>query len=134
MQGLEIVEVPLVGWACLVLTVGLLASLAWQKPFGSGRWKRYYSLVFAQFLFYPAVVAIGVLYRVDTSTRPRPSVNPIADWTIDILFYTPLALSLFWVYAMKGLRWFALCLVALQQLFLFGGAFVAGMSVTGNWL
>jgi hypothetical protein len=91
--------------------------------------------VLIQFLFVPAVVAVGVLYRVSTNpTQPRPKVNPIADWTIDILFFLSLAQSLFWVYRMKGLRWFAFCLLALQQVFLFSAVFLAGMSVSGDWL
>ena len=125
----------MVGVFCSILTAGLLASCAWQRPFGSGRWRRHYWLVLTQFLFFPAVVAVGVLYRVNTvPNQPRPKVNPVADWSIDILFFLSLALSFFWVYKMKGFRWFAFCLVALQQVFLFGAAFVAGMSITGDWL
>jgi hypothetical protein len=135
MQGFGIVGLPKVGLASFLLIVGLFVSIARQKPFEGGRWKRHYSLVFMQFFFYPAIVAIGVLYRVSSNpTRPRPRVNPFADWTIDVLFFLSLALSFFWVYRMKNLRWLAFCLVSLLQLFLFGAMFVASMSITGDWL
>jgi hypothetical protein len=135
MQSLSIVRLPMIGLACLLLTLGLMASFFLQKPFEAGRWKRYYWLVLTQFLFLPATAALGVVYRVSTDpTQPRPTVNPIGDWGINILFLLSLALNVFWVYRMKGVRWFAFCFVSLQQLFLFGAAFVAGMSVTGDWL
>jgi len=119
MQGLDFARLPMVSLACLLLTLGLMASFAWQRPFGSGRWRRYYWLVVTQFLFYPATIAVGVIYRVGTGpTQTRPEENTVADWTLAGLFFLSLALGIFWVYRMKGLRWFAFCLVALLQLFL----------------
>ena len=35
---------------------------------------------------------------------------------------------------MKGVRWFAISLVAVLQMILMGAFFVAGMAVSGNWL
>ena len=65
----------MVAVVCSILSVGLVASCVWQRPFGSGRWRRHYCLVLTQFLFLPAVVAVGVLYRVSTNpTQPRPKV------------------------------------------------------------
>jgi hypothetical protein len=40
----------------------------------------------------------------------------------------------FWIYKMKGLRWFAASLVVLLQVILTGAGFIAGMSVSGEWL
>ncbi len=125
----------MVGFPCVLLTLGVVVSFAWQRWFGNGRWKHHYWLVLTQFMFYPAVVTVGVLYRVSTNpTLPLPKANPVADWTIDVLFFLSLALSFFWVYRMKGFRWFAFCIVGLQQLLLCGAMFVAGMSITGDWL
>jgi hypothetical protein len=45
-----------------------------------------------------------------------------------------LALAAFWVFRMKGVRWFALCLVIMLQLILLGALFVAGMAISGDWL
>jgi hypothetical protein len=40
----------------------------------------------------------------------------------------------FWVYKMKGLRWFAVSLVGLLEVIILSASFVAGMSVSGDWL
>jgi len=134
-MGLEIVHLPAFGTAGVLLTVGLGISLFRQKPFGSGRWKGYYWLVLTQFVFYPAVIAVGVRYQVaHSSLEPLSTVNPVADRMLNVLFYLSLALGVFWIYRLKGFRWFALCFVALLELFLMGGLLVAGMSITGDWI
>jgi hypothetical protein len=44
-------------------------------------------------------------------------------------------LSIFlWVYRMKGIRWFAVCVLAIQEVFVLGAMFMAGMSISGDWL
>ena len=134
-EGFGILALPKIRLAFIILIIGLFVSLARQKPFERGLWKRYYSLVFTQLLFYPAIIAIGVLYGVGSSPTQRlPKVNPFADWTLDVLFGVSLVSALFWICRMKGMRWFAFCLVFLQQILLFGALFVAGMSITGDWL
>ena len=133
-MSIDWVRLPIFGWACLILTVGLVLSLAWQRPFGSGRWKPYYTLVLTQFLFFPAVVAVGALYGDIGPKGPVPTGNPVAEFAIYTMFFLSLALSLFWVYRMKGLRWFASCLVALHQVFLFFAVLVAHMSISGDWI
>jgi hypothetical protein len=35
---------------------------------------------------------------------------------------------------MKGFRWFAVSLVTVLEMILFGAFFVAGMAVSGDWL
>ena len=134
-EGFGIVALPKIRILFILLIVGLFVSLTWQKPFKRGLWKRSYSLVFAQILFYPAIIAIGVLYRVGGNPTQRPpNMNPLAVWTLDVLFGLSLLSALFWVCRMRGLRWFAFCMVFLQQILLFGALFVAEMSMTGDWL
>ncbi|HKT88562.1 MAG TPA: hypothetical protein VJQ59_09015 [Candidatus Sulfotelmatobacter sp.] len=134
-QGLDIVvALPKIRLAFMLSIIGLLVSIAWQNPFGRGLWKRYYSAVFAQFLFYPAIIAIGVLYRTGNPFQRLPRLNPFVEWTLYVLFGLSLLSGLFWVFRMRGLRWFALCLLVLQQILIFGALFVAEMSITGDWL
>jgi len=90
--------------------------------------------VLTQFLFIPAVVAVGVLYGWDNDPIPRLKVDQIGNWTNDTLFFLSLALGLFWIYRMKGLRLFAFFVVALQQAMLFAAGAVASMSINGSWL
>lgn len=134
MQGLEIVELPGFAVASLLLALGLATSLVLEKPFSGGRWKHYYWLVLTQFLFYPAMIAVGVLFAVSANPALRPpKPNSVPGHTIDVLFYLPIALAAFWVYRMKKIRWCAFCFLAFEQLLLFGAALVAGFSVTGDW-
>ena len=39
-----------------------------------------------------------------------------------------------WIYRLKGLRWLAASLLLLQGALVIGASFIAGMSVTGDWL
>jgi hypothetical protein len=48
--------------------------------------------------------------------------------------YLSILLGGFWVYRMKGTRWFAFSLVAVLEVILLGAFFVAGMAVSGDWL
>jgi hypothetical protein len=131
-QSLEIVvEWPVVGVACTLLAVGLMASLALEKPFVSGRWKRSYWWALTQLLFFPAVVALGVLYSADP-LQPHHKVNPLGYWGIGILFFLSLALSSFWVYRTKELRWSTFYSLALHQVLLFVAAVGAVISVAGS--
>ncbi len=134
-QGFGILGLPKVRLAFLLLIIGLFASIVWQRPFERGHWKNYYWLVLTQLVFYPAIIAIGTLYGVSSNpTRPLPKLNPFADLSLDVLFGVSLVSGIFWVCRMKGLRWFAFCMVLLQQLLVFGALFIASMSITGDWL
>lgn len=111
MQGLDVLRLPPIAVAFMLLTIGLVVAFAWQGPFRKGHWKRHYFLAFTQSLFFPVVIAIGALYRVNPDpTKSLLKVNPVADWSIEILFFFfSLVLIFFWVYRMKGIRWFAFC-------------------------
>ena len=57
-----------------------------------------------------------------------------AGWVSGLLGWLSLALAAFWVYRMKGIRWFAFSVVAMLQIILMGAFFVSGMAVSGDWL
>lgn len=130
----EIVWLPIIGLPILLTALGFVVVAAWKRPVGSASWKKSYWLVLTQFLFIPAVVAVGVLYGWDNDPIPRLKVDQIGNWTNDTLFFLSLALGLFWIYRMKGLRLFAFFVVALQQAMLFAAGAVASMSINGSWL
>lgn len=48
--------------------------------------------------------------------------------------YASLASCGFWIWGMKGFRWYATSLMALAERVTCSALFVAGMSVTGDWL
>jgi len=95
-------------------------------------WRRSYWFVFTQLLFFPVVISLGVLYpasgpsfytKVSTATR-----------VTDVLSWMSVALAAFWVYRMKGFRWFACSLVVLLEVILLGAFVVSGMALSGDWL
>ena len=120
----------------LVVLIGACLSLAtacWkQRPFRSPMWRNSHWLVLTQLLFFPTAISIGVLYPASTPSYLH--ANSRASIAFDLLGWLSLALAAFWVYRMKGLRWFAFSVVAVLQIILMGAFFVAGMAVSGDWL
>ena len=115
--------------AILLFAALSLAFAVWhQRPFKSPLWKQSHWFVLTQLLFFPVVISIAVLYP------PAPTPNSIANNVCDFLGWISLVLAGFWVYRMRGFRWFAVSLVAMLEVILLGAFFVAGMAVTGKWL
>jgi hypothetical protein len=104
-----------------------------RQPFQRGKWRSTHWLIFTQLLFFPAIVAVGALFPA-ASGRPYPKENLTGKWLLDALFYLSLITAAIWLYRMKGLRWLTASLLMLQQAFLIGAGFIAGMSVSGDWI
>ena len=120
----------------LILLIAACLSLVlafWkQRPFQSPLWKSSHWFVLTQLLFFPIGISIRVLYPA-----PSPSfyhASSVAGWVSGLLGWLSLALAAFWVYRMKGVRWFAFSLVAILQIILMGAFFISGMAVSGDWL
>jgi hypothetical protein len=119
--------------ALVICASGLVLAFGWQLPFRREVWRHSYWLVLTQILFFPATIAIGVLFHA-SGGGPHHEPNQTGRWLLDGLRYLSLGLGCVWVYRMKGLRWFAVSLVALQELVVLCAGFIAGMSVSGDWL
>lgn len=128
----------LYAWPMLLVTVALVANLAvaliHRWPFDRERWQRQYWLVFLSLLFIPITIAVGEAGWIDPSVSPRPTPSTLLLWTNNGLFIASVVLGIFWVYRMKGLRWFALAVALIQLWMLFWAGFIAGMALTGDWL
>jgi len=120
----------------LLILIGACLSLAlafWrQRPFQNPLWKSSHWLVLTQLLFFPAAISIGVLFPASSPSFFH--ANSRASIAYGLLGWLSLALAAFWVYRMKGFRWFAFSVVAVLQIILMGAFFVAGMAVSGDWL
>src|SRR6266702_4429575 len=77
-------------------------------------------------------ISIGVLFPASSPSFFH--ANSRASIAYGLLGWLSLALAAFWVYRMKGFRWFAFSVVAVLQIILMGAFFVAGMAVSGDWL
>jgi hypothetical protein len=131
--SLQFLGVPPVLLLAAVCFVGVVVAFVRQQPFRRQLWRTSYWLIFTQMLFSPAMVAVGVLFPA-VGVRPDLKENVMGHRLLDGLFYLSLATSAFWVWRMRGLRWVAASLLLLQQVMLIGAGFVAGMSVSGDWL
>jgi hypothetical protein len=131
--SVQFLGVPPVLLMTAVCIVGVVVAFARQQPFRTRLWRPWYWLIFTQLLFFPATVAVGVLFPA-LSSWPHPKENVMGHRLLDGLFYFSLVTSTFWLWRMRGLRWVSTSLLVLQQLILIGAGFVAGMSVSGEWL
>src|SRR5260370_33881696 len=117
----------------LFFVLGLVITYIRYRPLSSEAWHGYYWLVFTQLLFFPATIAVGVLFPA-AGHWPNPQENVTGGWWLAALSYGSLAVSCFWVYRMEGLRWFAASLLGFHEPLCLCAGFVAGMSVSGQWL
>jgi len=76
---------------------------------------------------------VGVLFPAHSSW-PHPQPNAVGIRWLDVLFYLSVTTGCLWVYKMNGVRWFAASLVAALELIISCAGFIAGMSVSGDWL
>lgn len=132
--SVQFLGVPPVLIMAIISFVGVVVAFVRQQPFEKQLWRSCYWLIFTQLLFFPALVAVGVLFPAVSSVRPNLKENVLGHRLLDGLFYLSIATSAFWIWRMRGLRWLAASLVLLQQVILVGAGFVAGMSVSGDWL
>jgi len=114
-------------------------SVAWagykQKPMRTGLWKRYHWLAAMHLVFFFAALAVGVIWQNPQTnpTLPHPASRVGTTW-LGIVTYASYASCVFWVWRMRGFRWFASSLMLLLELPVFGALLIAGMSVGGEWL
>lgn len=132
--SLEFLYTPPFVYGSLLLGLSFIASVIFQRPFSKPIWKRTYSIVVMQFLFFPATLAVAVLGRVDWQQPHFPGPNKWGLRAGDVFALSSLIVSGYCVWKMKGLRWFALSLAMLQLWLLAAANFIAGMSLTGTWL
>ena len=119
---------PILIFACLSLALALWK----QRPFQNPLWKRSHWFVLTQLLFFPVVISLGVLYPASSPSFYH--AQSVASRACDLLSWLSVALAGFWVYQMRGFRWFALSVVGVLEIILMGAFFISGMAVSGDWL
>jgi hypothetical protein len=126
------VQKPFLGWGCLLVIIVAGTLFWWHKPYRKGLWKRSYWLVFTQLLFYPTVMAAAWFFQLEPpSYLPNSKTQATGFWIIDSLFFISLALSIFWVWKIKGFRWYIFFFVTTLQFLLCSAWLFAGFSMTG---
>ncbi len=133
--ALEFMLVPPVCFAFVLATISLVWAGLKQRPFQTHLWKSHHWLAFTHLLFFAAAIVVGVLWANPVT---NPNISHRADrsatlW-LDAVMYGSLASCVFWTWRMKGFRWYAASLMTLAELITWGALFVAGMSISGDWL
>lgn len=114
----------------LALVIQFIIALIMQKPFGRGARRAIHWFSLASFVLFPLVTAVGV-----AGSRPHgAAIQRWAVYTVAFLFCTSLFWAIVVVWKMKGFRWFAVSASLLALWLGLGGLFIAGMSISGDWL
>lgn len=118
----------------LALVAGFVITLAVRSPLArpGSQFRSCHLLILSPLAVTLLILAWGALME-----HPIGSQSPAPSWpsyVVLALVLVQLLVSILIVYAMKGYRWFSAFAVALEQWFGLACAFVASMSVTGNWL
>lgn len=110
-------------------------SLVWafkrQRPVAGPAWRHYYWLALAESLFFPAFIWVSVAGAYDYEHSKQ---SPVAHWSIPIGCLAAVSLAVFWIYQMKGLRWFAASLMGVQLGVVLGGLGVAVLTTSGVFI
>lgn len=120
-----------------VLIVGVITVVcaAWkQKGMRSLFARSHHWSVFTHLLFFPAAIAVGVLLDAPILDDRPISPNRFGEISLEILLWASLASCAFWIWKMKGSRVLTAGVVTVLEVPVLAALFIAGMSVTGDWL
>ena len=133
--ALEAVLIPRVLIVCVLAVTSLALAAVRQKPYSRGLWKPYHWLVLTHLLFFPAVIAAGIIWAnpITNPTVPHHAIEA-GRWWLNVLMFASFASCVWWVWRMRGFRWFAVSLMLLAEVLVFCSLFISGMSVAGDWL
>jgi hypothetical protein len=85
-------------------------------------------------VFFLSVIALG-------AARPNPyhpgvphNKDEFGLLLLQVLWYGSWASCIFWIWHMRGIRWIAAFAMLGMQLLVAGSLFMAGMSISGDWI
>jgi hypothetical protein len=125
----------LIWFVPLMVLFGVVWAWHERRPIERGLWKRRDWLMFSHVLFFPAMIVLGVVYKEQARDfergYPYGSFGPIL---LDALLLGSVASCGLWILRMKGFRWPVAFLMGLMEVPILLAWFVAGCSMTWNWL
>jgi len=132
LTALQFLLIPETRWVTCAILVSLpiaaLASFSGPSAF-SGR-KNLYLLPFVLLVGFPLSLAIAVVFAAPSPTSPSHA----GSFLLNALELLALLFGIYCVYRAKGVRWFAAAIVVATLWLLLVAGFIAGMSVSGDWL
>jgi len=103
-----------------------------NKPFRKDVFKTKYLLLLIPFLLPIFILVLGTVFVNETNDIFQ--ANKLAQYIVVLLFFLHLPLGIFLVYSFKGIRFFTISINLFQMWLSFLSWFVAGMSISGDWL
>ena len=133
--ALESLLLPPLGIVFALSAISLVWAGIKQRPFRMRLWRPYHWFVICHLLFFVAAIAVGVFGAnpISNPTLPHPPKSSAEDW-LAVVECGSLASFGFWIWRMKGFRWYAVSLMDCAEVITWGALFVASMSVYGEWL
>ena len=116
----------------VVLMAGVVTTLALKFPLLNSQFRSRHLLIFSPLAVTLLILLWGSVMEYSNSSQSLAPAWP--SCVVLALLIVQALVSIWVVWAMKGYRWFSAFTVALEQWFALACAFVAGMSVTGDWL
>jgi len=130
--ALQFLVAPEFLWVTFAILVSLpLAALAsFRRPSAFSTAKSLYLLPFVLLIGFPLSIAIAIAFSAPSPASP----NHLGSLLLDSLELIALLFGIYCVYRAKGVRWFTAAIVVAALWLLSAAGFVAGMSVSGDWL
>jgi len=114
-----------------VLLTNIILSFIFNQPFRKTKWQNWYFAILTQFLFFPAIAAVGAAGWVNFRVA---EVNPLSMYSQLFLNILSFVIGIFFIIKMKGLRWFAISIFLFCQWMLIGINMMTTMAITGVWI
>jgi hypothetical protein len=93
-------------------------------------WTRTYRIVLAQAFLWAATLVIGAVWAFDRDHPVSPTPWPLR--AITFAFALSFLLNIYWIVRMKGDRWFAISVAALQFWLLLAANHIAWVAILGK--
>jgi hypothetical protein len=118
-------------YIALVISANLILSISKSLYYGD-KFHFKHVIMFAPFLFPIILLLVGALFMYSPSSNYVG--QPWLQYIIGLLAIAQMIMSVYNIILMKKLRWLAISLILCQLLLSYCAAFVAYMSITGDWL
>lgn len=133
--ALEFLTLPPACFAFVMAAISFVWAGQKQRPFQMHLWKSHHWFALTHMLFFAAAIVVGVmLANTEPSADIPHSAYRSGELMLDVVTYGSLVSCVFWIWRMKGFRWYATSMMVLAELITIGAVFIAGMSVSGDWL
>src|ERR1700749_2317423 len=114
----------------LFLGVNISTIASFYSREGRSRPLRAYLFPLLLLIAFPITIAIGIAFAAHSLGHP----NHIGGWLLNGVDLVAFLFAIYCVYRCKGIRWFAVTVVAAELWIILAAGFIAGMSVAGDWL